>query len=117
MMSRAKEIMGIVSEYWYPRVICSEACLKFIDAMKIFNVRGRMVALSRPSTHPLLGHSVCELYVDDKWVCFDVAFDFTNGCSVKELADDPRRLSRHPIWFTHNDELIELYKNYTNNDY
>lgn len=134
----AVKIMRIVKKYWYPKLMCSEACKKFLQIMYIFEVEGRYVALKRPSTNLITnpkspwpeeqGHSVCEIKLNDKWVYFDVAFNFATGNSVEEFSKDGHNLLvGHQLYTekyvdpkygdTRYEELMELYQNYSYGDF
>lgn len=112
----AKQIMNLVSKYFPSlKLACSLQCQKFIQIMKILGVkRGRLVGLARDSVKPRQGHSVCELMINDKWMCFDVAYNFSIEYSVEELRNNLELLKTHPMGNPPNnryEELLELYSN------
>lgn len=77
--------------------------------MASHGIKGRHVALTRPSTDPLQGHSVCEIEIDGKWILFDVAFNWTPGVSAAEVdAREHPHVIKHPQYL---DEFKELYAN------
>lgn len=110
-LKEAKQIMSLVSDRWYPELMCSDACVKFMQIMHVLGHESRHLKLTRPSTKPLQGHSSCEVKLNGDWICFDVAFDFCSGYSAQQMADNTPYLKKHPIYDTHHDELIELYNN------
>lgn len=115
----SKKIMHVVAKYLYPKLMCNEACIKFLDVMKIFEIKGRLVGFERPSVNPLQGHFACEILLDDRWVLFDVAFDFANNKSAEDTAK--MGLEKHPLWTRadnmYREEVVELYNNRKYYDY
>lgn len=102
----AEQIMHMVNKRWYPELMCSDVCVKFLQIMYIMGIKGRHLKLTRPSTEPLQGHSSAEIKLKGRWRLFDVAFDYCENKSAKKA-----ELRGHPIYKTHYEELIELYNN------
>ena len=110
-LKQAKHFMHIVYCHWYPKFMCSIVAWMLIGMVKPLGIHGRFVALTRPSCDPLEGHSICELKFGNKWIAFDVSYDYCVDMSAKEMAESEKALTGHPIYKERYDEFKELYQN------
>ena len=107
-IKEAQKIMWRVYTEFYPLLMCSDVCKIFLMIMDSHGIEGRYVALTRPSKNPIQGHSTCEAKFDDKWLCFDVAFNYfcNEPASNMNIDGHPAVINKE-----YREEFEELYNN------
>lgn len=114
MLSKDKDlirIMGILHRELYPQYMCSILSWILVYIAKILGYKSRCVGLTHPYRIPTEGHSVCEIMIDGKWICFDPAYNTCFYKSASQFGNDCIKFYPPEVRELKAKEFLELFSN------